>query len=67
MAVVTREEFQEWLESPVTKALKERIAKDIDYMKDMLVDCSQDTLQELQGRCKACTNLLNVDYEALYD
>jgi hypothetical protein len=65
--VITREEFQSWLENPVTKALKGRIRKDIALMYELLVQSDLDAIKELQGRCKASQNLLDVEYEDLYE
>lgn len=67
MAAVTREEFEEWLEHPVTVQLKKQIRKDIQDMQDMLLNISEEDLKELQGRCKASINLLNVEYGDLYE
>ena len=65
--VVTREEFESWKEHGVTKALMSQIGKDVSLMKDLLMDVSKEDLGELQGRCKASTNLLLVSYEDLFD
>jgi hypothetical protein len=65
--VVTREEFLEWLELPVTKRLRAQIKKDIDHMQLMLVTVDKEDLQELQGRVKASINLLALEYEDLYE
>ena len=65
--VVTREEFADWLESPVTKRLKAQIRKDIENMQMMLVTVDKEDLQELQGRVKASINLLALEYEDLYE
>lgn len=67
MAVVTQQEFDDWLELPVTKQLKKQIRKDIENMKEMLIDAGFDDLKELQGRVKASVNLLNVEYNDLYE
>ena len=67
MTVVTPQEFLDWLESPVTKALKDRIRKDVAIMQDLLVHTDVDGLKELQGRVKASMNLLNVEYGDLYE
>lgn len=64
---VSQDEFDEWLENPVTKALKDRIRKDILFMQELLVEVGKDGLEELQGRIKASRNLLEVSREDLYD
>lgn len=65
--MVTEEEFFDWLENPVTKALKDRIRKDILFMQELLVEVGKDGLEELQGRIKASRNLLEVSREDLYE
>ena len=67
MAVVTEEEFQEWLEHPVTLQMKKQIRKDISDMQDMMLNIDPEDLQQLQGRCKAAINLLEMDYQSLYE
>jgi len=67
LAAVTREEFQEWLEHPVTVQLKKQIRKDISDMQDLLLTIGEEDLKEIQGRCKAAINLLEMDYESLYE
>ena len=63
--MLTPQEFLEWKELSVTKALMSRLKKDLVYLKDLLTGVSLDDLQNLQGRCKAIENLLNVEYEDL--
>ena len=67
MAAVTREEFQDWLESPVTLQMKKQIKKDVENMQMMLLSCDAEDLKELQGRCKAALALIDMEYESLYD
>jgi len=64
---VTRQEFEEWKQHPVTKKLMDQISKDVEQMKNLLVFVEPENLQGLQGRCAASTNLLLVDYEDLFD
>lgn len=65
--VVTRSEFDEWKQHPVTKKLMDQIRKDVEQMKELLIFVEPDDLKALQGRCAASTNLLLVDYEDLFD
>ena len=67
MRAITRDEFLEWVENPVTKALKERIRKDVQILQDMLVHIDLEGLKELQGRVKVSQNFLNVSYGDLYE
>ncbi len=64
---LTKNEFQEWLEHPATKKLKERIKLDIEYMKNLLVEVDEDGLKEIQGRCRAAQQILDMEYEDLYE
>ena len=67
MAAVTREEFAEWQEHPVTKQMKAQIRKDLSDMQDLMLDIAPEDLKELQGRCKAAINLVTLQYEDLYE
>ena len=67
MAAVHEQEFLDWLENPVTIQLKKQIRKDVQDMQDMLLNIGEEDLKELQGRCKASINLLNVEYTDLYE
>lgn len=67
MATVTRSEFEDWLEHPVTRTLKDTIRKDVVILQDMLLNTGLDELKELQGRCKVSINFLNMTYEDLYE
>lgn len=61
---IARDEFETWLEHPGTKALKDRIRRDVTYMKDMLViESDYETIQRLQERIKVSSNFLDVSYE----
>lgn len=64
---VTRSEFDEWKQHPVTKKLMDQIRKDVEQMKELLIFVEPENLQGLQGRCAASTNLLLVDYGDLFD
>jgi len=64
---VTRNEFDEWKQHPVTRKLLDQISKDVETMKFMLVSVSQEDLPALQGRCTASINMLGVEYEDLFD
>lgn len=67
MVVITREEFDEWQKHPVTIALKAQIRKDVQLMQEMLLNVEEHDLKQLQGRCLASLNLLDVQYEDLYE
>ena len=65
--MATKDEFDEWLLNPVTKDLKTRIRKDIQFMLDVLVEADLESVRDLQGRIKASQALLEVAYEDLYE
>lgn len=67
MQVVTKDEFLEWLEHPVTQVLKDRIRKDVYILQDMLIHTDLEGLKELQGRVKAAQNFLDMSYGDLYE
>jgi hypothetical protein len=64
---VTREEFDEWQQLAVTKRLMGQIQADVDRMKDLLIYTDAEDLSEIQGRCKASLNLLNLEYKDLFE
>ena len=55
----------EWVESPVTKALKKALHNDREYLKEMIVRGNVDNVEEVKGRCNAVLNILNITYEDL--
>lgn len=67
MSVVTRDEYDQWRQHHVTKALLERVKLDLDQMKDLLIHVDPEDLKDLQGRCKVSLNFINMTYEDLYE
>jgi len=67
VAALTREEFEEWLKHPATVQLKKQIKRDVENMQVMLLNCDEAELKGIQGRCLASINLLNIEYEDLYE
>ncbi len=57
----------DWVENPVTKALKKSLHNDREYMKEMLVRSNVDNEEEVKGRCSAVLNILNITYEDLVE
>lgn len=55
----------DWVEHPVTKALKKALHNDREYMKEQLVRGNASDEMEIRGRCNAILNLLNLTYEDL--
>ncbi len=64
---MTKEEFDAWLEHPVTVQMRKMVRKDISRMQDMLLNCSPEDLQGIQGRCIAALGIVNMEYEDLYE
>lgn len=67
MTAITREEFDEWVQHPVTVQMRKQISKDINMMQDMLLTVGEEDLKHLQGRCAAAINLVNMEYDHLYE
>ena len=67
MAVVTRDEFDDWRQHPATIQLMDKISEDLQVMQEMLLDVEEEDLKGLQGRCKVCKNLLDLEYGDLYE
>ena len=67
MSIITEQEFQDWLELPVTKKYKDVIRKEVDKMTDMLIECSEEDLKDIQGRIKASIGILRVTYEDIHE
>lgn len=57
----------EWVENPVTKALKKALHNDREYMKEQLIRGNTTDENEIRGRCNAILNLLNLTYEDLVE
>ena len=62
---ITQQEFLDWVENPVTKALKKALHNDREYMKEQLVRGNASDEMEIRGRCNAILSLLNLTYEDL--
>ncbi len=57
----------EWVEHPVTKALKKALHNDREYMKEQLVRGNSSDENEVRGRCNAILGILNVTFEDLVE
>jgi hypothetical protein len=55
----------DWVEHPVTKALKKSLHNDREYLKEMIVRGNVENEEEVKGRCNAVLNILNITYEDL--
>ena len=57
----------EWVENPVTKALRKSLHSDREYLKEMLVRGNVENEEEVKGRCNAVLNILNITFEDLVE
>lgn len=57
----------DWVEHPVTKALKKSLHNDREYLKEMIVRGNVDNEVEVKGRCSAVLSILNLTYEDLVE
>jgi small nuclear ribonucleoprotein (snRNP)-like protein len=65
--MITQAEYLEWMENPVTKALRKSLHNDREYLKEMIVRGNVDNEEEVKGRCNAVLNILNITYEDLVE
>jgi hypothetical protein len=65
--VLTQEEFLDWLENPVTKALKKSLTKEREYLKESWCRGNLENEEEVKGRCNAVLAILNITYEDLVE
>lgn len=66
---VTQQEYQEWLESSVTKAFFKALEANREELKENIVVGLYDEKQELEvkGICKSVINILDMSYEQLME
>lgn len=64
--VVTKEEYQEWLQHPVTQKLHSVLKQERLGMMEELVLNKEDE-EQLRGRIKAVEGFLSSEYEDLYE
>ena len=55
------------MESPVTKALKEALSKEREYLKEQLIRGSVDNPEYIKGIASAAMNVINLSYEDLQE
>ena len=67
MEHITEESFEDWKYHPVTKKLMKRMLEEREQMKEGVINNIYDNLEEVRGRCVAISNLLNLEYEDLFD
>jgi hypothetical protein len=67
MTPVTREEFDEWLQSSVTRALKASLENQIEEVKTGLLNDVYEYESKAKGMAKAYQNIVELDYEGLFN
>ena len=65
--IITQQEYLDWVENPVTKALKKSLHSDREYLKEMIVRGNVDNEEEVKGRCSAVLNIIGITYEDLVE
>ena len=67
--IITKSEYQEWLENSVTKAFFKALKSNREELKENLVIGLYEEKQELEvkGICKSVSNILDMTYEQLME
>lgn len=65
--MIKREEFEEWLNNPVTKELKKSLKNQIQEVKDGLIDNIYEQESRAKGMAKGYQNIVDLVYEDLYN
>jgi len=67
--IITKSEYQEWLEHSVTKAFFKALEANREELKENIVVGLYDEKQELEvkGICKSVINILDMTYEQLME
>ena len=63
--VVTQNEFDEWLQHPITVAFKKALFNEREIIKEGIVQDRFDSEWEAKGTAKAIQKILIMDYEDL--
>jgi hypothetical protein len=65
--VITKDEFDEWLQMPTTKAFKKALFSNREEIKEGLIQGAFDSDYEARGMAKAIQKILLMDYEDLIE
>ena len=65
MEPVTKEMFDDWCTSPVTKRFFNTLRLEKETMKDGLIYDNYEFPEAVKGTCRAIDKILNVEYEDL--
>ena len=67
MIDTTKEEFDEWLQLPVTKLFRKALFYNREDLKEGLVQARFDSSEEVRGMAKAIQQIILMDYEDFTD
>ena len=65
--VITKDEFDEWLQMPTTKAFKKALFSNREEIKESLMQGVYENDHEARGMAKAIQKILLMDYEDLVE
>jgi len=65
MEPVTKEMFQEWITSPVTKKVFSVLKAEREQLKEGLVNGNYESEAAVKGTCRAIANFITIEYEDL--
>ena len=64
--MITKEEFEEWLQMDVTKEIKKSLRNQIEEVAIGLINDSYDDERIAKGMARAYQNIIDLTYEDLY-
>lgn len=67
MHTVTRDEFDEWMQHPVTIALKKVLKEERETMKEGMLHDNYLNVDAVKGMCLAMQNVIDLEYEGLFN
>ncbi len=66
MVLITKQDFDEWLISPVTKKFFKVLEEEREEMKEILVNGNPEFPDIVKGRCQAIALITSVTYEEMF-
>lgn len=67
MTPVTREEYEEWAQHPITKQLRKVLTENREEWKEGLVADLYTTPDVIRGMCQAVQKVIEFEYEDIYN
>ena len=69
MEVITKQDFEEWQKSDVTKAFYKALFNEREALKEQIVNSNfyGEAEQEAKGRCAAAKTILEMSFEDLME